>query len=382
MLQLNFRPVELPASALSLRQEVRAFLRTELGLSVRCQLPRSWTTPDPEFSRKVASQGWIGMIWPRKYGGWERNALERHVVMEELLAAGAPVGAHWISDRQSGPQLLRFGTEAQKQRFLPPITRGELYFCIGMSEPSAGSDLAAIRTRAIQVEGGWLVNGSKIWTTNADISHFMIALVRTAEPSTSRHQGLSQFIIDLGSPGISIRPIKDLMGVRQFSEVFFNSVFVSQDMLLGSSGDGWNQVTTELWLERSGPERYLSSYQLLEVYGWFAAQYPDTIAYQTIGNLTAQLWTLRQMSIAIADHAAQGLDPSVEAAVLKDLGTTFEQQIPAHIQSVLPSEMHSDRQKAIQEMVNYFLQSSPAFSIRGGTREILRGIIARRLALR
>src|SRR5262245_35904149 len=164
MVAFSFSPPPASPAAEELRREVRDFLARELAGGSAVNRAGSWGRRDPDFSRKMGARGWIGMTWPKKYGGHERSALERYVVLEEVLAAGAPMGAHWVADRQSGPLLLRFGTEAQRQSILPRIAAGECYFCIGMSEPDSGSDLAATRTRAVAVQGGFLVNGTKIWT--------------------------------------------------------------------------------------------------------------------------------------------------------------------------------------------------------------------------
>src|SRR5881409_984213 len=261
---LRFDPIRLPPKCEELRKEVRAFLAEEIAAGTfDPHKPNREDTDVPEFSRKVGARGWLGMTWPKKYGGHERSFLERYVVMEEMLAAGAPVSAHWVADRQSGPLLLRFGTEEQRQRFLPRIARGELAFAIGMSEPDSGSDLASIRTRAEHVEGGYRVNGTKIWTSNAHISDYAIALFRTKVVPDKKHEGLSQFLVDLKSEGIGIRPIIDLAGGHHFNEVHFENAFVPDDMLVGKEGEGWRQVSTELAFERSGPERYLSSIRLV-----------------------------------------------------------------------------------------------------------------------
>jgi alkylation response protein AidB-like acyl-CoA dehydrogenase len=382
MTSLKFEPLEPPATLAGLRRELREFLRRETAGIAPEKRARSWSAFDPAFSRKLGAQGWIGMTWPRKYGGHERSALERYVVLEELLAAGAPVGAHWIADRQSGPLLMRFGSEAQRAAILPSVARGETYFCIGMSEPGAGSDLAAIRTRATPVDGAWLLNGQKIWTTHADRAHYMIALVRTSGDATSRHQGLSQFLIDLKSPGITIRPISDLAGEAHFSEVFFQDVRLASDCLIGSEGDGWRQVTAELALERSGPERYLSSYRLFDAFVAAAGADPEADTHAAIGTMAAELWTLRQMSMSVAGQLAAGRDPALEAAVVKDLGNSFEQELPRVVQALASGSMLADERVRLRPMLEYLLQASTTFSLRGGTREILRGIIARGLELR
>src|SRR5258706_3905487 len=244
-----FDPVVLSAAAVALRAEVRAFLRDELDNTTPAEhRVNSWSVFDAAFTRKLARRGWIGMTWPRRYGGAERSALERYVLLEELLAAGAPVGAHWIADRQSGPALLRYGTEAQRMRLLPAIANGECFFCIGMSEPNAGSDLASVRTRGVKTADGWRISGQKVWTTHAQHAHMMIALVRTgaADDKAKRHEGLSQFLVDMKTPGITVRPIADLAGDVHFNEVFFDDVLVPHDMLLGQEGRGWQQCTSEL----------------------------------------------------------------------------------------------------------------------------------------
>src|SRR5882762_10522992 len=263
MLDFNFQPIDSTDTMEALRLEVRDFLQVELRNRKPADRAQSWAGYDAEFSRKMGERGWIGMTWPKRYGGHERTALERYVVLEETLAAGAPVSAHWVADRQSGPLLLRFGTEEQRQRFLPRISRGELAFAIGMSEPDSGSDLASIRTRAEKVDGGYRVNGTKIWTSNAHLSDFAIALFRTKVVPDKKHEGLSQFLVDLKSPGIRIRPIIDLAGGHHFNEVHFENAIVPDDMLVGKEGEGWRQVSTELAFERSGPERYLSSIRLI-----------------------------------------------------------------------------------------------------------------------
>src|SRR5699024_10502865 len=195
-----------------------------------------------------------------------RSALERFAVTEELLAAAAPVAAHWIADRQIGPSLLRFGTEEQRRMYLPGIARGEVYFGIGMSEPDSGSDLASVPTKGVRPDGGWLVTGTKVWTSGAPHAHAFFALVRTAPlDSSHRHAGLSQLIVPLDSTGVTIRPIHLLTGEHHFNEVVLDEVFVPDSMVLGEVGQGWHQVTSELAFERSGPERFLSTYPLIAV---------------------------------------------------------------------------------------------------------------------
>ena len=379
MTSFRFDPVELPAGVPALRDELRTFLAAELPAQPAERRANCWAQFDADFSRKLGARGWIGMVWPKRYGGHERGALERYVVLEELLAAGAPVAAHWIADRQSGMAILRYGSEAQRERWLPGMVRGEVYTCIGMSEPGAGSDLASVRTRATRVDGGWRISGQKIWTTHARHCQLMIALVRT-RPDAEKHAGLSQFLIEIATPGVRVRPIVDLVGDAHFSEVFFDDAFVPDGALLGPEGAGWKQVTGELSLERSGPERYLSSFALFVELLRAAGPAPGETLRALIGRSAAQLWTLRQMSLSVAGQLAAGRDPMLEAAVVKDLGNEFEQELPRLVQAAIGDDLarHSD----LARVLAYLLQVAPSFSLRGGTREILRGIIARGLGLR
>jgi alkylation response protein AidB-like acyl-CoA dehydrogenase len=382
MATFHFDLLDLPPEAEKLRTEVREFLRETVGERAPHQRARSWGGFDREFSKKVGGRGWIGMTWPKKYGGHERSALERYVVMEEMLAAGAPVSAHWVADRQSGPLLLRFGTEEQRQRFLPRIAKGEFAFAIGMSEPDSGSDLASIRTRALKVPGGYKVNGTKIWTSNAHISDYAIALFRTQVVPDKKHEGLTQFLVDLESPGIAIRPIIDLSGAHHFNEVHFQDVLVPDDMRVGEEGNGWRQVSTELAFERSGPERYLSSIQLLIETIREVGKEPGERAAVVIGRLVAHLATLRQMSLSVSGMLQAGQNPNLEAAVVKDVGTCFEQEIPETVHALMGIEPRLTSGSQFERTLGFLVEHAPSFSLRGGTREILRGIIARGLGLR
>ncbi|MSR00115.1 MAG: acyl-CoA dehydrogenase [Gammaproteobacteria bacterium] len=382
MYEFKFDPVEMHPCTAQLRTEVREFLRVELAQMLPQDRAKTWFGFSADFSRKFGARGWIGMTWPKKYGGQERSALERYVIVEELLAAGAPVAAHWMADRQTGELLLRYGSDNAKNRFLPAIARGELYFCVGLSEPVAGSDLAAIRTSAVRVSGGWQVNGSKIWTSGAPHSHMMSTLLRTSGSISSRHAGLSQLIIDLSSPGVTVRPITDQTGDRHFAEVFFTDVFVPDDMLLGNEGEGWQQVNAELSLERSGPERYLSCYRLIEEFVRAAGPQASLPVVTLVGEIISEMWTLRQMSTSVTGQLSSGGTPALEAIIVKDLGSTFEQSLPPRIQAVLGAEMPPSQTVPLHAVLNYLLNASPSFSLRGGTREILRGMIARGLELR
>lgn len=372
----------IPAQDEALRASVRAFLREALQDMPADRRARSWMGYDAEFSRALARQGWLGLTLPAAYGGGERSNYARFVLSEELLAAGAPVSAHWIADRQTAPLILRYGSPAQRDFYLPRIIRGEAFFAIGMSEPDTGSDLASVRTRATPQDGGWLLNGRKIWTTNAHRSHYMCALVRTSGAPEDRHRGLSQMIFDLTLPGIEIRPIRDITGDTHFCEVLFDNVRLPADALVGEEGSGWAQVTAELALERSGPERIYSSMVLID--GWLAHLRangaPEPAQVRLAGRLAANLAVLRAMSLAVTRRLNEGADASLAAVLVKDLGTGFEQAVPEWIGQALRAGPAPD--EVLARTLAYLTLINPTFSLRGGTRHILRGIIARELGLR
>lgn len=382
MSELSFNPpIHSPAAEI-LRADVRSFLQRELEGRSLAERAQTWNGYDADFSRKLGARGWLGMTWPKAYGGREKSALERYVVVEELLAAGAPVSAHWIAERQSGPTILRYGTEAQKHKFLPAIARGECYFCIGMSEPDSGSDLASVRTKAVEADGGFVVNGTKLWTTNAHRSHYMILFCKTDSDGSDRRGGASQFIVDLTLPGIEIRPVRFLTGEHHFNEVVFKDAYLPRDCLVGERGNGWQQVTGELAFERSGPDRFLSSFPAIMALADRIGRDPDARQAIALGRLVAHIVVLRQMSQSVAGMLEDGLDPSLQAAVVKDLGAVLEQEIPEVARQVTDVQPGARSSDPLEAVLDYLVQQAPSFSLRGGTREILRGIIARGIGLR
>lgn len=378
-----FPAVTLPESAQQLRQQVRAFLQREMDAGSFTPRKNSWSEGDAEFSRKCGQAGYIGMVWPQSYGGHERTALERYVMTEEMLAGGAPVGAHWVADRQSGNQILHHGSERARTMILPKIAAGECFFAIGMSEPDSGSDLAAVTSKATKAEGGWKLSGTKVWTSSAHRAHYLIALVRTAPKEDDRHAGMTQFIVDLKSPGLSLSPILNIYGAHDWNEVVFDDCFVPDDMVMGEVGGGWNMVTSELAFERSGPDRFLSTYQLLLASMEKLGDQPDARSISEMGRCVAHLTTLRRMSTSVAGMLEQGQKPILEAALVKDIGTTFEREIPEIFRQLIPSEPVMDNDSTeFDALLGMGMLKAPGFTIRGGTREILRGMIAKGLGLR
>ena len=397
-------PTDLPPRVAALRAEVRAFLAEERAAQRWTPRADVWLSGwDERFTSELARRGWLGMTIPVEYGGHGKSPLDRYVVTEELLAAGAPVAAHWVADRQIGPTLMRFGTEVQRQRFLPGIAKGEVYFGIGMSEPDAGSDLAAVRTRAEKVDGGWELTGTKVWTSGAHRAHAFFALARTApRDEQHRHAGLSQFIVLLDAPGVQVRPIPLLTGAHHFNEVVFDRVFVPDDMVLGEIGAGWRQVTSELAFERSGPERFLSTFPLLvamvgELVGTQGPERSEggasigtersergasTCTEREVGGLVARLWTLRRMSLAVAASLESGQAPELAAAVVKELGTRYENEVIDVARQLVAVPPDPGTEGGYARLLADAVLHAPGFTLRGGTNEVLRGIVARGLGLR
>lgn len=385
-MSLHFEPATLGPAQEALRADIRAFLADEYtrGTFARGQEPMA--KYNPAFSQRLGAAGFIGLTWPKEYGGQGLTFLDRYVVTEELLAAGAPCGAHWVADRQSGPLLLKYGTEEQRQRLLPAIIRGESYFCIGMSEPDSGSDLASIRTAATRTDGGWLVNGTKLWTSGAHISHYMIALVRTEPPGENRHAGMSQMLIDLSSDGIDIQPVKNLAGEHHFNQEMFTDCFVPDNMVVGEIGNGWDQVMSELAYERSGPERFLSTFQAFTELVRAVGPDPSEVEAQAIGKLASHLMTLRNMSVSVAEMLSNGHMPITEAALTKDLATNYSKEVPEIARMALPPGQGPGQGVGANNAYDAAIRTAtlygPSFTIQGGSREILRGMIARGLGLR
>jgi acyl-CoA dehydrogenase len=382
---LSFDPVRLSPQCEALRTEVRTFLAQEVSAGTfDPHHPGHAESYDRDFSRRVGAKGWIGMTWPKQYGGHERSQLERYVVTEEFRVTNAPANFHFVADRQSGPVLLRYAPEHIKKDILPRICRGELCFAIGMSEPGSGSDLFAVKTKATKVDSGWRINGSKIWTTSAHIADYMLALFRTSPPTKeNRRHGLTQFLVNMKTQGITVNPIYQMSGKPGFNEVVFVDAFLADDHLIGEIDGAWKQATSELAYERSGPERFLDTFYVLPELIRILGPDPDLRGAEGLGQLVAQLHTLRRMSVSVAGMLQAGKEPVVEGSIVKDLGTVWEQKLPARVRelaALLKPELLNHT--ALEDQLVYATTIAPKLTIQGGTTEILRGIIARGLGLR
>lgn len=379
MRQLQLPAFQFTEEQNTFRQEVRAYLEQEKCNGAFETHADSWLSGySAEFSQKLGKKGWIGITFPKQYGGQARSSIDRYIITEELLAIGAPVASHWFADRQSGPLILKFGTEEQKDYFIPKIVKGECFFSIGLSEPNSGSDLASLKTKATKVDGGWIVNGMKTWTSGAHHSHYMITLCRTGpHDPDNRHGGMSQLIIDLKSEGVTVRPIQFLTGEHHFNEVFLESVFVPDNRLIGQEGNGWTQGLTELSFERSGPERILSTFPLLNEATKLLKEKGDHRGLMDVAKLVSRMWSLRNMSMGIAALLEEGRDVNLAAALVKDLGNSFEQSVAEVIRLLLPTMPSKQDLEHYTRLLAESILHGPGFTLRGGTTEILRGIVAK-----
>jgi alkylation response protein AidB-like acyl-CoA dehydrogenase len=332
---------------------------------------------DPGFALELAERGWLGMTWPVEVGGGGRPAIERFVVFEALIAEGAPLAACYFADRQIGPTLLQFGTAEQQERWLPGILAGTDVWCIGMSEPDAGSDVASLRTRAVRKDDGsqtWIVDGAKVWTSGAAHADWCYLIART-DPSARPHAGLSELVVDMRSPGIEVRPIVDATGDGHFCEVRFEGVEVPASHLVGEENGSFRQVMRQMEHERGGIDRLVSNHRLyrdvLPLADRRDARVRQEIARIETGHRLGRLLVLREVL---------GQAPAQFSAAAKTACTEHEQRVAAFCAMVLGARAQAgtaddDLARRVARNVVY----APAYTIMGGTTQILRTIIADRL---
>ncbi len=371
------------------RKEVRDFLEAERKNGVyetRCD---AWIIGhDPAFSKKIAAKGWIGMTWPKQYGGQGRSYLDRLVLTEELLRYGAPVAAHWFSDRQIGPSLIAFGTEEQRKELLPLIIRGELYFGLGMSEPEAGSDLASLKTKAVEEADCFVINGQKVWTSGAHSFNYIYLVVRT-DPNVAKHRGISEMVVDMTLPGITVRPLVDMTGGHHFNEVFFDNVRVPKTALVGKKNEGWKQIAAQLDYERSGMERLMANYPLFEKLLDYARETrynggtlsKDPVIRNKLAELAIEFEVGRLLIYRVAWVLSQGRIPNYEAGLAKTYCTEFQQRLANTAMTILgPFSQLKEASKWApfggMAVGSYLI--APGYTLQAGTSEILRNVLAMR----
>jgi Acyl-CoA dehydrogenases len=320
-----------------------------------------------ELARELGARGWIGMTWPVEFGGGGRPSIDRLIVGEELISAGAPIAAMWFADRQMGPSLIAHGTPEQQAAFLPAILSGDATWCIGMSEPEAGSDLASLRTTAERDGDHWRINGQKIWTSFGAVADACYLICRTGH-GASPHHGISEIIVPMDTPGIEVRPIHDMTTNRHFCEVFFSDVRVPVANLVGTEGAAFRQTMRQLEHERGGIDRLVSNHALYRV----ARERADT-ADPRVRQAIARLETGYRLGRILVVREALGQAPAGFSAATKCVCTEHEQAVAEFVAATLgPDAM-------LWDDITRGLSYAPAYTIMGGTSDVMRNIIGERV---
>ena len=320
-----------------------------------------------EFSRELAQHGWIGMTWPTEHGGGGRPAIDRLIVAEEMIAAGAPIAASWFADRQMGPALISYGTEEQRTRFLPDMLRGETTWCIGMSEPNAGSDLASLKTSARLDGDEYVINGQKIWTSFGEVADYCYLICRTSNDGPP-HAGISEIIVPMNTPGIEVRPITDMTTNRHFCEVFYTDVRVPKENLVGREGGAFSQTMRQLEHERGGIDRLVSNKALYDM----AVRLADR-SNPLIRQEMAQIEIGYRLGRILVIREVLKQAPSGFSAATKCFCTELEWRIAQFVSRVLGMSA------TLWDDVTQGLAYAPAYTIMGGTSNVMRNILAERV---
>lgn len=323
---------------------------------------------DVEFPRVMAEHGWLGMCWPSEWGGRERPPIERFVVVEALISEGAPIATAWFADRQIGPTLLQFGTDEQRREFLPDMVAGTSKWCVGMSEPDAGSDVASLRTRADRDGDDWIINGRKIWTSGAAESDWCYLIARTNPDAPRPHEGLSEFIVDLRSPGVEVRTIHDMSGDHHFCEVTFDNVRVPGHRLVGVENNAFKQIMRQMEHERGGIDRLVSNRRLY-LDAREMADTSDPRIVDEIGRIEGGYLIGRQLVL----REVLGQAPQGYSAVTKTWCTEFEQRVANFCVRVWGPEA------MLWNRASRNICYAPGYTIMGGTTQILRNVIGERI---
>jgi alkylation response protein AidB-like acyl-CoA dehydrogenase len=320
-----------------------------------------------EFSKELGSHGFIGMTWPTEFGGGGRPAIDRLIVGEEMIKAGAPIAASWFGDRQMGPTLMTYGTPEQQAKFLPGILSGADTWCIGMSEPNAGSDLASLKTAAVLDGDEWVINGQKIWTSFGAVADYCYLICRTSNDGPP-HAGISEIVVPMNTPGIEAREIQDMTTNRHFCEVFFTDVRVPKENLVGAQGGAFKQTMRQLEHERGGIDRLVSNYALYKM-ALERADLSDPRMRQEVASLETGYRIGRILVIREVLRQA----PAGFSAATKCFCTEHEQRVAQFVAKTfgLEATLWSD--------VTAGLMYGPGYTIMGGTSNVMRNILGERV---
>ena len=320
-----------------------------------------------EFSQELAERGWIGMIWPKEFGGGGRPPIDRLIVGEEMIKAGAPIAASWFGDRQMGPALIQYGTKEQQEQFLPDILAGKSTWCIGMSEPNSGSDLASLKTSARDDGDEWVINGQKIWTSFGAHADYCYLICRTNSEGPP-HAGISEIIVPMNTPGIEIRPITDMTTNRHFCEVFFTDARVPKANLVGREGGAFGQTMRQLEHERGGIDRLMSNYAQFK----HAMSLADT-SKSTVRQEIAKLETGYRIGRILVIREVLKQAPAGFSAATKCFCTEHQQKVDEFVYRMMGAS------GALWDDMVQGLVYGPGYTIMGGTSNVMRNILGERV---
>ena len=320
-----------------------------------------------EFARELGAIGWIGMTWPTEYGGGGRPAIDRLIVAEEMISAGAPIAAMWFADRQMGPTLIAHGTPQQQAAFLPGILAGETTWCIGMSEPNAGSDLASLTCAARRDGDEWVINGQKIWTSFAEVADYCYLICRTSTEGPP-HAGISEVVVPMDTAGIEVRPITDMTTNRHFCEVFYDDVRVPATNLVGVEGGAFKQTMQQLEHERGGIDRLVSN-RALYLAALERADLDEPLTRQAV----AALETAYRIGRILVVREVLRQAPAGFSAATKCFCTEHEQRVAEFVARAFGAEA------TLWSDVTHGIVYAPGYTIMGGTSNIMRNILGERV---
>jgi alkylation response protein AidB-like acyl-CoA dehydrogenase len=371
------------------RQEVKDFLEQEIKEGAWQPSCDAWIQGySPEFTKKLSKKGWLGLTWPKEYGGQGRSHIDRLILTEELLHYGAPAACHWFADRQIGGGILRYGTEEQKKEILPRIIAGEAYVGLGLSEPEAGSDLASLRTKATESGDEYVIDGQKMWTSCGMFMNYLYMVART-DPDAPQHRGISEFIFPTDQPGVTITPTIDITGSTAWAEVFFDGLRIPKSCMIGEKNRGFYQVVNQLDYERAGLERLMGNYPLFDAIVKFVKETKwngdylsrDTLIRQKLAQLQTEFEVGRLLTYRVVLVMEEGKAPNVEASKAKTYSTAFEQHLASLAMDILGPYgqlLAESKYAPIRGMAPHSYLGSKGYSLQAGSSEVLRNVIATR----
>ncbi len=374
--------LSLTAAEREFRDGLRAFLADNLTEEIRhlyrrgdaegLQLRRRW-------QRRLHEAGYVGIAWPREYGGRGASPIEQLIFNEEMAAARAPDPVNVIAINMAGPSIIAHGTPAQKARYLEPMLSAEEIWCQGFSEPDSGSDLASLRTRAELDGDAFVVNGQKVWTSLAHIARWCILLTRSDPEAGDRHRGLTYLILDMRSPGVEVRPLRQMTGDSEFNEIYLTDVRVPRDQVLGEVGDGWRVAITTLMYERANLGSALQVHtrvSLEELLDTLRSRGlgEDPILRQQLADLYITVEAMRLNTYRDVSRTAHGDPPGPEGSIIKLMWSEVMQRLTEVAMAARGGEA-----LAADDAWTFRFLRARGNSIEGGTSEILRNILAERV---